>query len=84
MSLTWLELHVGEVADGLELHGGGVLDIVGSVEAVDAYPTDSAMFCSMTMSLCSLTLGDNVMSFDVASNKVVIEDSWRDLSITYC
>ena len=36
----------------------------------------------MTMGLLVL-LGD-VTSLDVASNKVVIEDNWMGISITYC
>ena len=42
----------------------------------------TTMLSSMTM--CLLVLLGGVTSLDVASNKVVIEDSWRDLSITYC
>ena len=39
------------------------------------------LFGSMTM--CLLVLLGDVMSFDVASNKVVIEDSWRDIKVPH-
>ena len=59
----------------------GFLTLMCGIGSCRSLLSDRAvLISSMTMGL--LVLLGGVTSLDVASNKVVIEDSWRDLSIS--